>query len=390
MGIKAGDAGLLAESLDYGSPDDARALLEEIVARESTLGDALADGVDAASARLGGDDLLPTVKAMELPAYDPRGARSMALAYATSDRGACHRRALPIEREGFDGNWGPERAAAAVICERTSVRCCGVSSWTTSSATRSTTSALSGLMQSDWTRTATLRQSASGSGHSRACSTSAKASRGPTTTCRPRSKSRSTRARRGRGNRHRLLDAMLDEYYRQRGWDADGHPTPETIERLGLADAVDQSTLPADTAPEYADEIDPMYRRTGRRRDAEPGDRRARRRAGETADYRATGNVRPDSDAEAGVPLQPKYESRRGHDAERNSGETASADPGGQAVPHVPRETRTSRSAFRRTAAARAAQPRLTLTRPRTSPRTPLLARRLSKRAVRTAAVSTT
>jgi len=116
--IKAGDAGLLAESLDYGSPDDARALLEEIVARESTLGDALADGVDAASARLGGDDLLPTVKAMELPAYDPRGARSMALAYATSDRGACHRRALPIEREGFDGNWGPERAAAAVIREQ--------------------------------------------------------------------------------------------------------------------------------------------------------------------------------------------------------------------------------------------------------------------------------
>ncbi|MCJ0619190.1 aldehyde ferredoxin oxidoreductase, partial [Haloarcula hispanica] len=43
------------------------------------------------------------------------------------------------------------------------------------------------------------------------------------------------------------FDAMLDEYYSQRGWDADGRPTPETIERLGLTDAVDQSTRPADT-----------------------------------------------------------------------------------------------------------------------------------------------
>jgi len=40
-----------------------------------------------------------TVKKMELPAYDPRGAYGMALAYATSTRGGCHLRAYPISHE---------------------------------------------------------------------------------------------------------------------------------------------------------------------------------------------------------------------------------------------------------------------------------------------------
>jgi aldehyde:ferredoxin oxidoreductase len=40
-----------------------------------------------------------SVKAQELPAYDPRGAYGMALAYATSTRGACHLTAYPISHE---------------------------------------------------------------------------------------------------------------------------------------------------------------------------------------------------------------------------------------------------------------------------------------------------
>ncbi len=40
-----------------------------------------------------------SVKKLEMPAYDPRGAYGMALAYATSTRGACHLRAYPIAHE---------------------------------------------------------------------------------------------------------------------------------------------------------------------------------------------------------------------------------------------------------------------------------------------------
>ena len=39
------------------------------------------------------------VKGMELPAYDPRASKGMALAYATSDRGGCHLRSWPIGDE---------------------------------------------------------------------------------------------------------------------------------------------------------------------------------------------------------------------------------------------------------------------------------------------------
>ena len=40
-----------------------------------------------------------SVKSLELPAYDPRGAYGMALAYGTSTRGGCHLRAYPISHE---------------------------------------------------------------------------------------------------------------------------------------------------------------------------------------------------------------------------------------------------------------------------------------------------
>jgi len=44
-------------------------------------------------------DASMSVKGMELPAYDPRGAYGMALAYSTSTRGGCHLRAYPVSHE---------------------------------------------------------------------------------------------------------------------------------------------------------------------------------------------------------------------------------------------------------------------------------------------------
>jgi aldehyde:ferredoxin oxidoreductase len=47
----------------------------------------------------GCSDLSMSVKGMELPGYDPRGAYGMALGYVTATRGACHLRAYPISHE---------------------------------------------------------------------------------------------------------------------------------------------------------------------------------------------------------------------------------------------------------------------------------------------------
>ncbi|HJO92590.1 MAG TPA: aldehyde ferredoxin oxidoreductase family protein [Victivallales bacterium] len=44
-------------------------------------------------------ELSMSVKRQEIPGYDPRGAYGIALAYATSTRGACHLRAYPISHE---------------------------------------------------------------------------------------------------------------------------------------------------------------------------------------------------------------------------------------------------------------------------------------------------
>ncbi|MFC1546524.1 aldehyde ferredoxin oxidoreductase family protein [bacterium] len=48
---------------------------------------------------LGRPETSISVKKLELPAYDPRGAYGMALAYVTSTRGGCHLRAYPIAHE---------------------------------------------------------------------------------------------------------------------------------------------------------------------------------------------------------------------------------------------------------------------------------------------------
>ena len=117
--VRASERGLIDRDLSFGDEAVARELIEEIVSGSTPLGDALADGVSEAAERFGGEGLIPTVKGMELSSYDPRGAETMALAYATSDRGGCHRRARPVEVEAIaDTGWTPEEQAAVVADEQ--------------------------------------------------------------------------------------------------------------------------------------------------------------------------------------------------------------------------------------------------------------------------------
>ena len=245
--VRAGEEGLLDRGLRFGDPEGARALLGEIVGRETELGDALADGVDAAAERYGSSGLVPTVKAMELPAYDPRGAHSMALAYATSDRGACHRRARTVEREVFDGGWSAKRAARAVADEQNqrSVLWSLVvddfvgdvfadlgAEWL-DAVGLDTEGGLETVGERIWTLTRLFNVR---EGVSRVDDELPPALRaapdGP-----------------GEGVDPERFDAMLDAYYGIRGWGPDGRPTRATVERLGLAAAVDGETTLATTQP---------------------------------------------------------------------------------------------------------------------------------------------
>ncbi len=63
------------------------------------LGEILQLGSRRLAEDMGEPDASMSVKSMEIPAYDPRGAYGMALGYCTSTRGACHLRAYPISHE---------------------------------------------------------------------------------------------------------------------------------------------------------------------------------------------------------------------------------------------------------------------------------------------------
>ncbi|MGQ9654334.1 MAG: aldehyde ferredoxin oxidoreductase family protein [Thermodesulfobacteriota bacterium] len=72
------------------------------IARREGIGDLLAEGSLRAAQQIGGGslDFAMQVKGMELPAYDPRGAKAMGIEFATSPRGGCHERGL-VSRETF-------------------------------------------------------------------------------------------------------------------------------------------------------------------------------------------------------------------------------------------------------------------------------------------------
>jgi aldehyde:ferredoxin oxidoreductase len=59
----------------------------------------LAEGIRHAAKTWDLEDIAIHVKGMEPAAYDPRVLKSMALSYATSDRGACHARTTAFKAE---------------------------------------------------------------------------------------------------------------------------------------------------------------------------------------------------------------------------------------------------------------------------------------------------
>jgi aldehyde:ferredoxin oxidoreductase len=82
----------------FGDIEGHMELLGHIARREGD-GDLLAEGAKIASERLGCREIAVQIKGLEFPGYDPRGVVGMALAYATSDRGADHLRAWTITSE---------------------------------------------------------------------------------------------------------------------------------------------------------------------------------------------------------------------------------------------------------------------------------------------------
>jgi aldehyde:ferredoxin oxidoreductase len=113
--------------LRFGN-EEAFAKMPAMLASRAHIGDVLADGSKRAAKKIGkgAEKLVIESKGSEFPAYDPRGSIGMALAYATSDRGADHNRAWPVAQDAYGSGdpWNPEGKAAICVEDntRTSVK----------------------------------------------------------------------------------------------------------------------------------------------------------------------------------------------------------------------------------------------------------------------------
>lgn len=96
--IEASHRKSIGEKIEYGDVDRIAKLLHQITQREG-IGAILADGIVPAAKEWGLEDLAIHVKGLEPAGYEPRVLKGMGLAYAVSDRGACHLRATVYKAE---------------------------------------------------------------------------------------------------------------------------------------------------------------------------------------------------------------------------------------------------------------------------------------------------
>ena len=82
------------QQLQFGNGDAIIGLLDDVGHRRGYLGNLLAGGTRLAAEQVGGGSLdwAMQVKGLEMPGYEPRSLKTLALGLATTPRGACHNR----------------------------------------------------------------------------------------------------------------------------------------------------------------------------------------------------------------------------------------------------------------------------------------------------------
>ncbi len=92
MAMEMSEEGKLERGIDWGDAERMIDMIDEIAHRENDLADLLAEGADRISDAKDAHDNKLSVKGQTIAAYDPRCMKGMAIAFATSNRGACHLR----------------------------------------------------------------------------------------------------------------------------------------------------------------------------------------------------------------------------------------------------------------------------------------------------------
>ncbi|MEQ8234246.1 MAG: aldehyde ferredoxin oxidoreductase family protein [Gammaproteobacteria bacterium] len=213
----------------------------EMVATGEGFGKDLGLGSKRLCEKYGHPDLSMTVKGQEFPAYDPRGIQGMGLAYATSNRGACHLRGytvsseimgVPVKTDPLTTEGKPELVKAfqdaTAAVDSTGLCVFTTFAWTLEDIAPQLDAACEG----GWTSESMLAAGERIWNLERKFNLDAGLTKAddnlPKRLLKDAAK---TGPAKGMVNR---LDEMLPAYYALRGWNTDGVPTPETLARLGV------------------------------------------------------------------------------------------------------------------------------------------------------------
>jgi len=223
--------------LRFGSADALVRMTEATGYREG-FGDVLAEGSKRMGEALGHPEVFMGSKGQEFPAYDPRGFQGMGVAYATSNRGACHLRAWTpgIETTIMDphtpvgkGPWVADEQNRTTAHDNM-----GICSFTgaTGGSTEDLLPCVVAATGVDLTYDDLLTIGARTWNLERLFNLRAGLTRADDSL--PRRLLEEGHKSGPAAGVTVNLEAMLQPYYAHRGWTADGVPTPEKLTELGL------------------------------------------------------------------------------------------------------------------------------------------------------------
>jgi len=224
----------------FGSAQ-ALAYFAEVTARGEGFGKEIGQGSKRLTAKYGHPDLSMSVKGQEFPAYDGRSIQGIGLAYATSNRGACHLRGytiasevlgIPVKTDPLESEGKPELVKAfqdATAAFDSSGLCIFTTfAWSLPDLAPQlqaacddayTVEELSKIGERIWNMEREFNNRAG------------LTSKDDQLPKRLLTEAAKTGPAKGKVNE---LGKMLPKYYEVRGWDKEGRPTAETKKRLGL------------------------------------------------------------------------------------------------------------------------------------------------------------
>ena len=215
--------------------------LAEMTAKSEGFGKELGLGSARMCAKYGKPELSMGVKSQEFPAYDSRGIQGMGLAYATSNRGACHLRGYTVASEvlGIPVKTDPlvtEGKAdlvkafqdATAVFDSSGVCVFTTFAWTLADLQPQLDAACDGGWSMEKLALVGERIWNMERLFNNAAGFTAKDDDLP-----PRLKTEAAKTGPAKGKVNGI-DIMRPEYYKARGWNDKGVPSKETLKRLGL------------------------------------------------------------------------------------------------------------------------------------------------------------